>query len=657
MAAGVFPSNWSMVRRVILAWLLAWAVPVATAGAEAVKTIRSSSFFLTPIYHPLSEVEEPGYSVFTVPAGVEVELLAYDPLKNEFVTVRLPDGSIGFMSVLSFADARVSIDYTRNHVFLAEYKEVPEGDYSVVVSGAYKYRENRKGLSSMPAGWTAGPEKLLLKGKGGKTFDLTDPDTYEARFKDEADLVRDCPVCRLFTFGELDAVLQALPESYGAETRLKYRYKPRKNNPVDFAGCSKSYLESVFGLPYAYAGPGVSEIPGYTYALYDNILSKSDSRVLGEKLMDMGTVVYYDRDLVSRAILNKPFGFAAKRKAAPLVVPWTPLYGINWPLIDSLYSYPGAVRPVKLDATAPGEEKVSKPGWVDRLRIDAMSFYERTLGLQKPWQVACAMLLVQLLLTLLIICWIRYIFNYGSNDWARSRCLLLPLPIALLNLLYLWRYPLPTFLIAGFFVVVLFFLPYASLLHAIDRRRCPKCHRYTEPTTFSRREGVIHGGHYRKTNRWEKMCSYYDEQGDDVAGASNLYEETKYETVMSVSQDVDVRVLCPHCGHKWFQLDIKSLPPVRGPIMIEITDITRIHSTTTTIKKTTLKDEYGAEVDSWEEVEGRSTETSTQDNSRKRYDLIRYKPYFDKYINGDKDALDRYYEECWDDAAWGLFQP
>ena len=637
----------------VLSLLCVWA-----SGAESAKTIRKSYFFLVMDYHPLSTPqEEPSFSIFTVPAGVQVELLAYNPLVSEFVTVRLQDGSVGYMPVLSFADASINIEHTQRHIYLGGGKEdeVPEGDYSVVLSGVYKYVEERKSLHFIPNAWYAAPEKIIVKGKGGKTFNLT-PDTYQASYKDESGYWRSVPLSKLFDFGAFDEVLKALPEKPAVKESVKLRYREGKSWLNSYAGCSKSYIESVFGQPHAYAGPGVSEISNLTYSVYDNILWKEDKRLMGKKYMEKGVVVWFDRDLVVKAIVRRPLGFASTRHKADAI----PFYGPSFPLaepgnelLDSLCSFSAGVHPV-LPGTKAVEEKVTKPGWFDRIKIGTMYFFERTLGLRSPWAIAGLMLLIQVLIGLLIVVWIRYVFNYGSNRWATARCLLLPLPIALLNVVYLWRFPFLFFLIGAALVLFVYVLPYLLLEEAIDKRRCPKCHRYVHPKVWYREEGKFHGHDYTKTSRWERMDYYDGMTGDREAGTHYHYEEYKYETIMHVYQDVNLTVLCPKCNHRWEQRDIESRPSVRGPILVEIIDTSRTHSTTITTTTTTLKDEYGTVLGEKVEEE-RDTHTSSEtDNSRSRYDVARYQPYYKKYINGDEDALDRYYEECWDDVTWEI---
>lgn len=633
-----------------LSMLCAWA-----GRADSAKTVRKSYLFLVTEYHTQSASQEPLFSFFTVPAGVQVELLAYDPLVSEFVTVRLPDGSVGYMPVLSFADASINIEHTQRHIYLGGGKEdeVPEGDYSVVLPGVYKYVEARKALHSLPDGWFAAPEKTVLKGKGGKTYSLA-PDTYQASYKDESGYWRSVPLSKLFVFGAFDEVLRALPAKPVDKEAVKLRYRDGKSWLNSYAGCSKSYIESVFGPPLAYAGPGVSEVPGLTYAVYDNVLWKGDLRVLGRRYMEKGIVVWYDGDLVVKAIVRRPFVFASTRHKADAI----PFYGPSFPLaepgnelLDSLVSFSTGVHPVRPDAR-PVEEKVTRPGWFDRIKIGTMYFFERTLGLRSPWAIAGLMLLLQVLIGLLIVVWIRYILNYGSNEWAVSRCLLLPLPVALLGVVYLWRLPFLSFLVGAALVVVVYGLPYMLLDEAIEKRRCPRCHRYVHPKVWNREEGKFHGHNYTKTSRRECM-GYHDEMtGDRQAGTHYHYEEYKYETVMSVYQDVSLSVVCPKCKHMWDQETVESRPSVRGPILVEIIDTSRTHSTTITTTTTTLEDEYGNVLDRKEEEE-RDTHTSSEtDNSRSRYDVARYRPYYDKYINGDKGALDRYYEECWDDVSW-----
>jgi hypothetical protein len=258
------------------------------------------------------------------------------------------------------------------------------------------------------------------------------------------------------------------------------------------------------------------------------------------------------------------------------------------------------------------------------------------------------LLLLELLVAGFVIVWIRYIFNYGSNDWAGARCIILMIPIAVLVIAYLWRYP---FLFAAFGAILAFCLmtiPSFVLDKEIGYKRCPKCHEYCEPEILRTVEGMTHGKDCSPTSRFEQI-EVFRSSGDYDTFNDVFF--TKYETTMRVSQDMEYDVKCPECGHRWTQKKLEFRPTQPGPILIveehDVRTATPYKETTTR----TLYDGFGNKIGETEEVE------HGVDHDRDRYKYYHYdydgfQPYFNDFVNGDKKAFDRYYRDRWDSIDW-----
>ena len=632
--------------KIILAIIMLLAYSTSVLGVEKAKTIRTSYFVMAPVINPEPLPKTAPFSIHIIPSGVQVELLAYQRSNSEFVAVRLSDGSMGYMPVLSFADAKIHLNNYRHHIKSSSGQEIPDGDYSIVPMGAYKYSYFNRSYSEE---LRVGPEKLVMKSAGGRKYDITGVNTYEERYQDDYRYWSYDPLSRLYDYGSFESVLDSLPADIYEDEAIKLCFEPEGASLDAYVGCSKTYLESIIGPVYSYAGPSVSEIPNITYALYNTVIWLSDR---GQ--MHKGIVVFYDKDLTVKHIEMRPFGWTRNSKTAynaPLYIPRAPIAQTSSDEINALNRYKGVMHPVQLNAQ-PLKEKFSAPGAWDRFRLWAIYFYERSLGVSHPFGILGLMVLFQIIIELLITVWIRYGLNYGSNEWTQVRGFLLSLPLVIFNCYYLWRFPFLFFLLGFFIICSLMYIPGLILYDTIMYRRCPKCHQYARPKILSSEKGLWNLDSCHKTNIRALVRSLADSAGDGRNGSYSRSYEFKYETYAYVSQDMKYGVKCLSCGYEWDQDKKESRPTVRGPILVEQEVYTRTHSTSVT-EKTTEISMHGSVIDRRTETQNHLSTNNYKDVYR-RFDYVRYLPYFRKYINGDKEALDRYYKECWDNITWEI---
>ena len=243
--------------------------------------------------------------------------------------------------------------------------------------------------------------------------------------------------------------------------------------------------------------------------------------------------------------------------------------------------------------------------------------------------------------------------RYGSNEWALTRAYFASTPVVVYALLYVSRFYWVAFLITGFGILIAGMLPSMLLSGAITKRRCPSCHRYTNPITLSTKEGKFHGDDYKFTDRRILIWSDSYDEGDSRNGRRTNICHYKVETVMLVTQDMKYKMQCPECHHIWTRDVRESRPSVRGPIFIEEKITQYNHRTKTVQEIETVTDRMtGRELDRTVR-EDDETNSWTDTSTSKRGDYNTYEPYYNKYINGDNDALNRYYRERWDNITWG----
>lgn len=620
-----------LVAAIILLELCQSGINARAEGALKAVTVRKSSLILSPRILPAREQDPNMISVFEIPSGTEVQLLERDAeINGELLKVSLPDGSIGFMSALAFTTPILRV--TDSTPLKVKGKQIPKGTYKVS-EGTWKYHDSQKN------GLHACPQNVFLTSGKGTTVGMPYPDISDVN---AWNLWMFCTVESKYDYGEFKSVLDAIPAPPDKKKDVRLRYKPEKTDLRNYVGFDKEYIEKVFGKPYAYVGPALSEYKGLTYALYRTVMWKVD-----KQRMNAGIVVFYDSDLIVRDILQAPFEWELsefKADAAPIFFPRMDLHEI-----DSVKLRKGDFHKYRSSFSTP-VPAVSKPHILDRIRIGSMYFIERDLGVHSILLIFLIILIIEILYGLLVTVWIRFILNYGSNTWAEWRCILLMIPAFAYCSLYVSRFPL---IIAVLFIAALFaamFDPIWILSDTIHYRRCPQCHKYLTPEILETKEGKYSGGDLTRTGRRERIENYSDTSGTSTDRVTYTLETTRYQTEMAVTQEMFYKVRCQECGHVWDQKKNEKRPSVLGPILVE-----RIE----TVFKEWLEVTVEKQVDrtTGEEIPGTRSETSRWKSSKdvdKKWcdDRPRYRPYFHAYLNGNKGALRQYYEDCWDSATY-----
>lgn len=590
--------------------VLAAAFLSCPGSAAAVKatTVRDASFLLSPsVVVPKVEGQLP-IQVYTIPKGTEVKLLRYDAYNlGELLRVSLPDGSLGFMSVHAFCDAVAIITGGIG-------AGIPDGKYTVVQDVKWQYEKVEEGKF---VGMHAAPARTMLRATNGRLYDFSYPKRIP---KQNYMKWRYSVMDNFYQYGYFEETLKQI-SSEEKEPEVRLRYDPSKRNLSRFAGYRKDWIESVFGKPYSVAGPQLCG-KGLTKALYKFVMWKA-----GKKYMNAGITVYYDSKGVAQDVIQTPFSWTLSEYKADAARLYFPKFGPS---------------------------SSGKPNILDRVRIGSMYFIENELGVHGVLGIMGILLLVALLAGLLVTVWIRYILNYGSNDWTSSRTILLMIPVFLYCMTYVSRFPFIIMLVFGFVLLAVCWIPYFFLDNAISFRRCPECHKYVSPVVLNSTEGRINGGELQKHGRSERIGHSRSTGPGDSETVTVTTEAFRYETVLPLTQDMEYEVRCPHCSHEWTQKKVENRPSIRGPILVEVVERTLKEWVEVEKKRIEVREEpTGTLIDTKEESTSRHQSSSSTYN-RSVDDGPRYLPYFEAYINGDKGAPDRYYHDCWDSATYEL---
>ena len=597
-------------------------------------TIRNSTFFLVTDIELYTPQGENPFKRHFVRKGTKVELLAFSKRRSEFIKVRLEDGSLGFLPVSAFANATFEIG-DKKYTSLKAYAgansylgtEVSDGKYSVVVSDEYVY-EDYKELGNKY--WTARPARAKLVGK--RTYDITgnySPLVYESFLEWKVDKYYKVfdDIYSRYDYGIFDSTLVHLPEHlYGGgysniALNQKYCYYPDKNHLNAFIGMHRKKFESQVGGPFAYRGPLLSAHPDSTYAIYANILWHIDKRHYYA-----GIKVKYDRDSIITAISEQPIDWTFK------------------PSKMKKLKFPKASGKGGIAEAA--KEKTSFSEWAKSAWEERFDFFAKVLGVYDDLALIALMILFQFIFAGLLFCF-QALTSYGGDGWAKFR---FSFPVQLYgfhHLIYLWKiYGLDAVIVFPL-IIAAAIIPCVIVSKVIRKHRCPWCHKYVTPVILSSEIKKFHIKNFKELYS-VRLDGRRSHSGGSMSGSDTRSDLYKCKTRMNPTQDVRYNLKCPSCHGTWNDTREVSMPQTTGPILIKTVDRTTSYSTTAVTERTEIQNQFGSILDSYERTDYK-TDTWRDTHS---YFIVdqRFMAYYRKYLNGDRDALNRYYRECWDDA-------
>lgn len=433
-----------------------------------------------------------------------------------------------------------------------------------------------------------------------------------------------------------------------------YRYLPETDskfprtiscNPDVFCGMTREEVETVLGDPHAVAGPGLSIISGHTYTFYEDIVCPPETKC--------GLLVIYDaKGIVAKCFQNR------QRKL---------FYGRQVSAIEGLPDTPKAKPNSKINLAACASKRVVykdiytpkdmiyKGPELPEYNFDRFmeEFDERLLAAGgDPWEYfifyLCFIFLIPAWLILrgfpskmkwtvrfaIFLAVIIYIFGgtfYNTVVVGGLKAFMITLPVML----------------PGLIVIALMIIDF---LRRKDKVKCPECRKWAKVTRkdayVTKHEGddLIFGG-----LKYMRAClgnTLPVSKTEDLGGGNSqtrITSETWYalESEMRVYDHWVVSCRCKRCGAEWNEVEKRPWKElIRGPIIYQ----SYLNSRAEFIEETILRHESGPE----EVIDRRHvTDADRRRKYNRHYDYEHYEPYYKRFIAGDKNALDEYYNKYW----------
>lgn len=574
-------------------------------------------------------------NVVEMPAGTRARLLqTFYPEYGEvryWVKAEFEDGSIGYVPTIQFAK-ETTLHVGDRQTFTSDKGKLPAGDYKVTGYGPLQYYLLTKGVKI--ASIEVLPSYLTLK-RGGKSYRLN----LKVEVQGQNFLTRSPSPMYSCDFDEqTTALLQGLPVPPDwQEVWPRLRFKPGADlNRL--CGLSEMEVRSILGEPSARISHSMSRIDGYAYDLFGEVIWRR-----GKQLYAKGIRVWYDESMTVRYVDEYQTDWCSsdfKGNSAHLFLPWFRAGEKDTTLPNKIFNARGSQFKYTPSTVKKTNNSINL-NLLDRIKYFWMYFCENTIGTLSPWAITGILIGILLLFNLLLWLWIRFGFNYGSNNWVTTKCLLWELIPLAWAILYVFRWPLLAAVFFGIFVASAGISAWFYYVNNIDDIRCRSCHKWIKPIQIKAKGGKFYGDNYQKTNR-------------EVLLDRTIYGDTetrvyKVETVMSVTQDMTYTLKCPECGFIWDKDVRESRPSVRGPILKLIVTTTTYRWKEITERVTETRSSVSGELlDTHTETDVRHR-SSTSTDIHERYDIDRYFPYFLRHIRGDSKAIDEYYNTYWDD--------
>ena len=261
--------------------------------------------------------------------------------------------------------------------------------------------------------------------------------------------------------------------------------------------------------------------------------------------------------------------------------------------------------------------------------------------------------LIILSLTFIIGCFIiwllvRYILDIGPNWFFVTEYGVLVATFA--TYISYFEYHIHTRV--GLVISALVLLPgaiFATVLVSkrVKRKRCSNCHIFVRPIKLDRKEGSFYLDNYSDTGKkiMVDKASNRSVRGSDIVAERFYYYN--FETEGKLGQNMQYRNCCPMCLHEWESNEMESCGTIRGPIRF-------VKYTDTTFYWQEEETEYEVVKFQGQEISREQIGSRTINHSQEadrvqnyKYDIDRYKPYYERYVNGDRNALNEYYEKYW----------
>ena len=600
----------TLLSTLILSLTAAHAQEELTVVIDDAQLMLFSEFYTPYMYEPqYSDVEmQKSWPMFHIPKGTKVLATEYI-YQGDILRVKLNDGSIGFMHTSSFAD---NSDMTIN--ITCQFAELPAGKYQMVGKGPMKYM-------SVGAPFSIAPEYLRYKSlETGKIYKV-DMTTIHYAY----DRNRDTTYTHKVFYSNFLRKHPGIKE-YDHDDSIFYKLKDNEL-PINYIGYSKSFIESILGPAWSYAGPGLKRYEEYTYACYRNVSYKFNN---GSRKKHGGLVIYYDKDLRAVHMEKKGFthsGEGRTKLRTPYVIGAEPD-----PEIEEKIEKSKVQGPLKYIEAEPWQEAYSAPSFLNGLYPRAFCIVENDMHLTRPWHIFFALAIGIILMGIVTIL-LSFLLPF-SNKATGTFVAIANFSFTLYAIVYIWRF---NFIPAVCASLVYLWITTNFVVFApapVRKRKCKSCKSKTKNAdkikairseTISLSEPSTIPGH-----------------GNGIlvnsAEASSQSKTWNRRTTIILTWDITETMKCRECGKVWEEkkYDTKE---VIGPIAFYKDDMAitgnekaiRIYDPRTGV----IYDESG-KVISHMDSDTRSSKHSCH------YDFNVYVKYLQRYLGGDADALKEY---------------
>lgn len=568
------------------------------------------------------------WPLFTLPKGLVVKVIGCD--YDALLRVELPDGSLGFIPTVAVAGSEVSfrLDADKNeYKGMSVAKVWPKGSYVLERIGRIEY------MKKLDAKVSLSPEYYEFKHEGGQRFRATETHFSTGHL-----------IYRLLSW-DGPAIFEKFFANHPAIVRyyepIKQHFKLKNGElPTTFLGCSRSYIESVLGEPYCYAGYAISPYKEYTFSCHTNVAWDIES---SEDRDDSGLMIYYDKNQIAVHMAKVPIDFYYDDFFTKL---YTPRKAVMQP--DPEIAKRIAASPQRgsyhygVNSTEHVEHYTKARGCYP-LWAKMIYLFENELNITNRWAIFGLLLAFSFVVSLLICLAISKL--PFSNGALQGITLVAHIPLVLFVVIYLSRFYILAAILA---ILCVLAVPFACMVMVFDRMsatRCDHCRKWLNDPKVVREEygkiqvsdpSITLGTGIRLGS--SRSTEYRDGRRIDYHNVGR-----QFKTTVTLTTPITQTLRCPHCGYEWRYTRQENETAI-GPLCYTDSSSSTVSWRETEITKEQIKNRNTGEVLHEEETGRREVNRSASGPSsgHNYYDYDRYKPYLHRYINGDRGALYEY---------------
>ena len=603
--------------RTISILLLSFLIGVNACAAKAQDTLQVITDYAPLVLFNKVNTSKSGYQtpeelkkewhIYAVRRGTQVVALGYD--SNEaLLRVKLPDGSIGYMPTVSFA-----LGYTFNHT--KEFGEYPTGQYTLIGASGMQYMNT---IDQTPP---VHPDSYYIQHESGAKYAIPTNGLIKVdgqlRFTgwDGASIFEG--------FFNQHPEIHEIPDR--DEKSVNFKLKDGEL-PIGYIGCSRSYIESVLGEPYSYAGPAISQFKGYTFSCHNNVawdtsVSKGNDA--------SGLIIYYDENLHAIYMEKKPISWYYEDIFTKLITPANPIESIQTDIAEKIaqsedsrgYYYNYSAQPV--------QEAYAAPGMMEQLYISAIYFVENTLGIKNMWLIALVMIVLEYIL--MIPAYLLKKTKGKIPSWIlRILIILLTVPFTVYTIAYVSRLHFILAALAILFILGPPLLIITDVFATTQKFKCSKCKTWHKH--FIELEAKELERYFSSPEiRYDTQREVFSKRSGGYSGevwVSTSDRGYNYKTTINLIRRMRYSYRCPNCGHEWLQFG-RATSPLPGPICFTGHVSTKHEWKETEVKKTRYK--VDGTVIHEEEEKKDITQSSSGSSGIRRFDIDRYNEYVRRY--------------------------